>query len=283
MLCPSVGSLPCSIYDCHHAATVFPRASRCSVTRDFLHCRRCSSAARYLPHALCRRTHPPRRSRRRIRFRSRPAPATQWVLRRGKPRDASAIDAETAYNWASITKTITAIAILQLRDRGLLSLDDPAVRYVPELRQVHNAYGPIDAITIRHLLTHSAGFRNPTWPWDCDDADQLRLAALRADQVVAGRGHAALHPRRLRAGQPLELLEPRLRLSRPDHRAPQRRRLRSLHRQEHSQAAGNDIELLRSRAVFSREPRLGELSARRREDRRSPSTSTPASPHRTAD
>jgi CubicO group peptidase (beta-lactamase class C family) len=37
------------------------------------------------------------------------------------------------------------------------------------LRQVHSAYGPIDAITIRHLLTHSAGFRNPTWPWDCDD------------------------------------------------------------------------------------------------------------------
>jgi CubicO group peptidase (beta-lactamase class C family) len=41
---------------------------------------------------------------------------------------------------------------------------------VPELRQVHDAFGPIDAITIRELLTHSAGFRNPTWPWDCDDA-----------------------------------------------------------------------------------------------------------------
>jgi CubicO group peptidase (beta-lactamase class C family) len=80
------------------------------------------------------------------------------------------IDAATAYNWASITKTMTAIAILQLRDRGMLSLDDPAVRYVPELRQVRDAYGPIDAITIRQLLTHSAGFRNPTWPWDCDDA-----------------------------------------------------------------------------------------------------------------
>jgi CubicO group peptidase (beta-lactamase class C family) len=80
------------------------------------------------------------------------------------------IDAATAYNWASITKTMTAIAILQLRDRGKLSLDDPAVRYVPELRQVHDAFGSIDAITIRHLLTHSAGFRNPTWPWDCDDS-----------------------------------------------------------------------------------------------------------------
>jgi CubicO group peptidase (beta-lactamase class C family) len=81
------------------------------------------------------------------------------------------VDAATAYNWASITKTMTAIAILQLRDHGKLSLDDPAVRFVPELREVHDAYGPIDAITIRHLLTHSAGFRNPTWPWDCDEKD----------------------------------------------------------------------------------------------------------------
>lgn len=80
------------------------------------------------------------------------------------------VDAETSYNWASITKTMTAIAILQLRDHEMLSLDDPAVKYVPELRQVHDAYGPIDSVTIRHLLSHSAGFRNPTWPWDCDDS-----------------------------------------------------------------------------------------------------------------
>jgi CubicO group peptidase (beta-lactamase class C family) len=98
-----------------------------------------------------------------------PAPATQFFFGQARNQTGPAIDADTAYNWASITKTMTAIAILQLRDRGLLSLDDPAVRYVPELRQVHDPYGPIDAITIRQLLTHSAGFRNPTWPWDCDD------------------------------------------------------------------------------------------------------------------
>jgi CubicO group peptidase (beta-lactamase class C family) len=103
------------------------------------------------------------------------------LLRRGKNPDMlfagearsethQPVDADTAYNWASITKTMTAIAILQLRDRGKLSLDDPAVKFVPELQQVHDAYGPVDAITIRELLTHSAGFRNPTWPWDCDDA-----------------------------------------------------------------------------------------------------------------
>ncbi|MBS1805103.1 MAG: beta-lactamase family protein [Acidobacteria bacterium] len=98
------------------------------------------------------------------------------------------IDAATAYNWASITKTLTAIAILQLRDRGKLSLDDPAVRYVPELREVHDPYGSTDAITIRHLLTHSAGFRNPTWPWDCDDStncDWQPFEPTRWTQVAA--------------------------------------------------------------------------------------------------
>ena len=57
---------------------------------------------------------------------------------------------------------------MQLRDRGLLSLDDPAVKYVPELREVHNPYGDISQVTIRHLMTHSAGFRAGTWPWGGD-------------------------------------------------------------------------------------------------------------------
>ncbi len=33
---------------------------------------------------------------------------------------------------------------------------------------MHNPHGPMEAITIRHLLSHSAGFRNPTWPWGGD-------------------------------------------------------------------------------------------------------------------
>lgn len=95
-------------------------------------------------------------------------PATMYFFGEARGDSHQKVAADTAYNWASITKTMTAIAILQLRDRGLLSLDDPAVKYVPELRQAHDAFGPIDAITIRMLLSHSAGFRNPTWPWDCD-------------------------------------------------------------------------------------------------------------------
>jgi CubicO group peptidase (beta-lactamase class C family) len=75
------------------------------------------------------------------------------------------VDARTVYHWASITKTMTGIAILQLRDRGLLGLDDPIVRYVPELAAVHNPFGDTGAITLRQLMSHSAGFRGGTWPW----------------------------------------------------------------------------------------------------------------------
>ena len=78
------------------------------------------------------------------------------------------IDERTIYHWASITKTLTGIAIMQLRDRGLVSLDDPIVKYIPELRQVHSRFGPIDKVTLRQLLSHTAGFRGPTWPWGGD-------------------------------------------------------------------------------------------------------------------
>lgn len=74
-------------------------------------------------------------------------------------------DPHSVYHWASITKTLTAIAILQLRDRGRLSLDDPITHYIPELRQVHDTFGSIDDVTLRMLLSHSAGFQNPTWPY----------------------------------------------------------------------------------------------------------------------
>ncbi len=75
------------------------------------------------------------------------------------------VDKDTIYHWASNTKPFTGIAIMQLRDRGLLKLDDPVTKYLPELRAVHNPFGSMDDITIRHLMTHSAGFRNGTWPW----------------------------------------------------------------------------------------------------------------------
>ena len=75
------------------------------------------------------------------------------------------VDERTLFHWGSITKTLTAVAIMQLRDRGRLSLDDKVSRYLPELRAVHDPFGMIDSITIRMLLSHSAGFQAPTWPY----------------------------------------------------------------------------------------------------------------------
>ena len=57
---------------------------------------------------------------------------------------------------------------MQLRDRGLLTLDDPAVKYLPEIRGIHNPFGDVSQITIRRLMSHSAGLRASTWPWGGD-------------------------------------------------------------------------------------------------------------------
>jgi CubicO group peptidase (beta-lactamase class C family) len=79
--------------------------------------------------------------------------------------DAKApVEPDTVFRIASMTKSFTAVAILALRDDGKLSLDDPAEKYVPELKSL--AYPSSDAprITIRHLLTHSEGFPEDN-PW----------------------------------------------------------------------------------------------------------------------
>jgi CubicO group peptidase (beta-lactamase class C family) len=46
-----------------------------------------------------------------------------------------------------------------------LKLDDPAIKYLPELKAVHNPFGDMGDITIRQLLNHTAGFRNSTFPY----------------------------------------------------------------------------------------------------------------------
>ncbi len=76
-----------------------------------------------------------------------------------------AVNENTIYHWASNTKPFTGIAIMQMRDRGLLKLYDPIVKYLPELEAVHNPYGKMSEITIRQLMNHSAGFRGSTFPY----------------------------------------------------------------------------------------------------------------------
>lgn len=94
-----------------------------------------------------------------------PPVAFQDFVGKANVEKDQAVDEETIYHWASITKTFTGIGIMQLRDRALLTLDDPVIKYIPELRDIHDPFGNRTEITIRQLMTHSAGFRGATWPW----------------------------------------------------------------------------------------------------------------------
>jgi CubicO group peptidase (beta-lactamase class C family) len=58
---------------------------------------------------------------------------------------------------ASMTKPITATAVLMLQDEGKLSVEDPVEKYLPEFGQLKTKDGKPALVTIRHLLTHSSG------------------------------------------------------------------------------------------------------------------------------
>ena len=65
---------------------------------------------------------------------------------------------DTVFRIASITKTFTAIAVMQLWEQGLLDLDAPANDYLRAYRLIP-AKASFRAATVRHLLTHTAGIR----------------------------------------------------------------------------------------------------------------------------
>lgn len=71
---------------------------------------------------------------------------------------------KSLFRIASMTKSLTAMAVLKLRDEGKLRLDDPAETYIPELK--NHTYLTADAprILVRNLLSHSAGFPEDN-PW----------------------------------------------------------------------------------------------------------------------
>ena len=74
------------------------------------------------------------------------------------------VTSSSLFRIASMTKSFTAMAILRLRDEGKLQLDDAVEKYVPAMK--NQLYPTTDApvVTIRHLLTHGAGFPEDN-PW----------------------------------------------------------------------------------------------------------------------
>jgi CubicO group peptidase (beta-lactamase class C family) len=81
------------------------------------------------------------------------------------------VTTDSMFFLASVTKPIFATAFMQLVEDGLLKLDDPIVRYIPDFA---NAPGKAD-VTATHLLTHTSGV--PDYPPDQIRRD--RPSALR--------------------------------------------------------------------------------------------------------
>lgn len=71
---------------------------------------------------------------------------------------------DTVFRIASITKTFTAIAVMQLWEQGLVDLDAPANDYLRAYRLIPAKAGFRPA-TVRHLLTHTAGIAEVLHPW----------------------------------------------------------------------------------------------------------------------
>lgn len=95
----------------------------------------------------------------------------------------SPVTPDTVFRIASMTKSFTAVAILKLRDEGKLSLDDPAEKYVPEMRALVYPTTDSPRITIRHLLSHAEGFPEDN-PWG--DQQLANTDARLSEQIRAG-------------------------------------------------------------------------------------------------
>lgn len=61
---------------------------------------------------------------------------------------------DTVFGIASVTKSFTCMAIMQLQEAGKLSVQDPVLKYLPELSTLRNT---TDNMTVHHFMTHSAG------------------------------------------------------------------------------------------------------------------------------
>ena len=102
----------------------------------------------------------------------------------GEARPGVAMTAATLLPWYSCTKAVTAVALLQQWDRGKVALDEPVATLIPEFAQAGK-----DAITLRHVLTHTGGFRHvegSLWRASWDDAVAMVCAAPIEEGWVPG-------------------------------------------------------------------------------------------------
>jgi len=76
----------------------------------------------------------------------------------------ASVTPDAAFRIASMTKSFTALAILKLRDDGKLSLEDPVAKWIPQFTRMELPTRDTPPLTIRQLMSHSAGFPEDN-PW----------------------------------------------------------------------------------------------------------------------
>lgn len=97
----------------------------------------------------------------------------------GESRPGVDMTPDTVMLWMSATKPCAAVAIAQLWERKKVALDDPVARHIPEFAQNGK-----EAITIRHLLTHTAGIRAIDVGWPEASWEQIiaKICAMRPER-----------------------------------------------------------------------------------------------------
>ncbi|MBN2499665.1 MAG: beta-lactamase family protein [Anaerolineales bacterium] len=95
-----------------------------------------------------------------------------------------AVNADTLFQVGSITKTFVTLVVMQLVDEGLLALDAPVQRYLPEFKVVDG--GVSAKVTLWHLLTHSSGFQGDFFYDTGSGADAMPLYMQAVEQLGQG-------------------------------------------------------------------------------------------------
>jgi CubicO group peptidase (beta-lactamase class C family) len=113
-------------------------------------------------------------------------------LAHGSPAGGTPMTPDSINLWMSSVKPAAAVAIAQLWERGRLQVDDPVARHIPEFAQNGK-----ERITIRHLLTHTGGFRAMPDEWLSESWDQIiaRICAMRPEPRWVPGEKAGYHPR----------------------------------------------------------------------------------------
>src|SRR3990170_5165078 len=115
--------------------------------------------------------------------------ATLWAKGFGTANLEMGVPAtpKTVYRVASITKLFTATMLLQLRDAGKLSLDDPIKRFLPTF-EIESRFADSGPITLRQVMTHMAGLPRECsidrWAMSESPSIEAVLDSLRDSETV---------------------------------------------------------------------------------------------------